>query len=607
MLSKTTNRAFSQYQQNREGKLPRLFERLACIASLPNISASFVQTGKNQCRLNRDGVIITINPTSIEELTLRSGAGTKGDLPLAIADLIVLSHEIYRAVGFTSPDFFIEADTPSPRLRKARHFFNTVIDDYAIDIHLRNIPLFRRYFDAFVSRLLPHDERNMPQHVQFLNMLGIMLLESNPVMLFDSEVGDAIVSIDTKLKIKGTSLASVFRHEHSYAERHRLANECIFPVYKAFFESDRARFDRYLMDQSYDDEMLYGKIDRPSLQELQNAKTQDMSEYIEELFVVTDSHLQNEVIESFIDASTAAERGDADDAPGLMLPRSGEATEEFKLHEDTMAGYYTLINRWHLVIKKVADVLLKLATPKESIAVPRYRTIASHEGIRINPRTMPQAYIQLETGYHLPIWQSVERVVRQQDVRFCGLDIYLLLDVSGSMGGENAHYAAAMALCLIEGLQLARSRADLDQKQGQVDVRTQLLAFGSGWAELTSLCREPRQAQKELAYYNLMHPSSNFTQINGALRHVRSNAAKYSERDVLCLIISDGLFSDNQAAFKTVRTMPKNVYVGHINIGNSMGIPITLHYESVYDPRVLPKKLQLILEEYFESISQRFI
>lgn len=605
MLDTITPKSLARYQRNRTEELPLLFERLARITALPALSVHFDKNGKNECRLDRDGVTITINPSSIDELTLRSGFGVVDTLPLALGDLLVITHEIYRADAFTDTSFFIEPKLTSIKSRKSRIFFNTLIDDYTIDNRLRGIPLFKHYFNAYISRLILHDARGKPSHIQLMDILGIMLLESTPTFLCDQTILDTIEHLDTRLRSEGLSLATFFDHRRPYAERHRLADEHLYPLFRAFFMDDCRKYDRYLIEQSYDREILYGNIASPDLQELQSIREQDFDELIEELYRVTEADISKETLETLSDAGTVSENEDVDDSPGLMLPRSGEVTEEFELLDNTMSGYLSTVGRWHQVIKSVADILLKLATPQESIAVPRYRAQASNEGVRFNPRAITQAYLQLETSHQQAIWQTIEKVIRQQDLRFCGLDIYLLFDVSGSMGGTNAPYAAATAICLMEGLHLARSRAQADPKQGQVDVRTQLLAFGSGWAELTPLCKELDQNQKELAYFNLMHPSSNFTQINGALKHLRTNAAKNLERNVLCLIISDGLFSDNREAFKTVRSMPHNVYIGHINIGDSIGIPITPHFEAVPDPRVLPKKLNALLEEYFKSVSQK--
>jgi hypothetical protein len=290
-----------------------------------------------------------------------------------------------------------------------------------------------------------------------------------------------------------------------------------------------------------------------------------------------------------------------------MLPRSGESPDELRLEgggtDEDGPSYLAVARQWRSVIGGVAETLLKLALPRERIAVPRYKARASIDGIRLHPSALPLALIQLATENPQPIWQPARQLIRHQELEFGGLDIYLLLDVSGSMGGPNAQFATATSVCLIEGLQAARLRAQREQTQGDVDVRVQLLAFGAGWAQLTPLVHEPTLEQRERAFYHLMHPQSNFTRINGALKHVRANALANPSRKLLCLIVSDGLFSDNLAAFKTMQGMPRQVYAGHINIGESVGIPITPHFETITNPRVLPQKLQNILEEYLHLIT----
>ncbi|MDR2715922.1 MAG: VWA domain-containing protein, partial [Coriobacteriaceae bacterium] len=145
-----------------------------------------------------------------------------------------------------------------------------------------------------------------------------------------------------------------------------------------------------------------------------------------------------------------------------------------------------------------------------------------------------------------------------------------------------------------------RHKVELDPLQKTVDVRIQLLAFGSGWAELTPLGPEPSPHQKQATLYNLLNPQSDHTMINGVLKYIRDSAKQSPGREVISIIVSDGLFADNLMAFKTVQNMPKNCFVCHINIGGFAGVPITLDYETVDDPVWLPTMLERILSSYLE-------
>lgn len=604
MLFETTPKGFARYQTNRKVALPRLIEYLSTIYGLPGISTSIDTTKSNDCELTQEGIHITINPDSIEDLVHRKRFGVQGVLPLAIADLIVVTHEIYRAVDYKDPTFFIELEDTSFKRRAARHFFNTSIDDMAADVKLVNIPLITQYAEAFNSRFTTHDMVKMPHHIQFINALRIMLLEKNPSLVIAPEVEETLSDFKNNEVDAPHNIRNIIDASLSYKDRHDLADTYLYPPYLTHLRNDLASHDLYSIGKLYEEENILGALKSVKLGDLMMPSEPEMQEYNEELFRVTEDQIEQSVLESIPETENLSGDPD-DDSPGLILPRTGESPDDLTIVMHSEEAYRVTARRWHTVISDVATLFLKLATPKENLTVPRYRHVAAIDGSRLNPQALTQAHIQLITGSPRPIWQPIEKRIRYQELQFSGLDFYLLLDVSGSMGGANAEYATAMAVCLIEGLQLARTRAEADPKQSTVDVRTQLLAFGAGWVELTPLCKELTFTQKETAHYNLMNPSSSFTAINGALKKVRENALEVPERNVICLIVSDGLFSDNLHAFKTVQNMPNNVYVGHISIGDALGIPITLHSETVYDPKVLPKKLHSILLEYFTDIETR--
>lgn len=597
--------AQESYRQKRDTKLLRLLERFCRLAGMPNTQVSIDHKVRSFSKLGKEGAAITLNPDSLMDFSLRTGWGKGDGIPLEIVDLMVAAHESYRVRDFGDPSFFVEISSRPPRFVNARRFFNHVVDDTSIDLRLSEIPLFSRYFESYLYRIVEQDMRYLPCHIQFINTVRLKLFLPRSSPLVASEVQESISDLERGAASLQTLLCEVFDPRQGFAERHRRADAALFSRYEALLSQDFEKADPYLFIQKYDEQLFYGAVESPDPIELLKTKEDENSEYIGELFRVTDENLAKATLDSFLENSKLAEDKEDDGSPGLILPKSGTPDEDLEIAADTMLGYTACVNQWRAVIKDVSEIFLTLATPKEAIAVPRYRHISAHDGVRLNPHSTTGAHIQLITGRPQPIWQPVYKQIRHQELRFSGLDIYLLLDVSGSMGGENARYASAMSVCLTEGLQLARRRAEADPTQGTVDVRTQLLAFGAGWAELTPLCKVPSQSQRETAYFNLMHPSSNFTLVNGALRQVSSSARLCPERDVLCLIVSDGLFSDSLEAFKTVKDMPSNVYVGHIFIGDFSGIPITSHCEIIHSPKLLPKKLKALLEEQLILVARR--
>jgi hypothetical protein len=595
VLDTTTPQAFAQYHFERDNELPLLVERLSWIQGLPHISIAVDNRERNTCRLTTDGVTLTINADAILQVNLRHGFGTKGTLPLAMADLLTVSHQMGRVQDFLDPGFFIEKSSGPRAHAQARRFFNTTIDDMAITARMRRVPLFNRYLDAFISRAINHDLRDLPLHIQFMSALRIICGEFRPRLAVSPEIRELLRALTQQA---GASLDML--SDLAFAKRRAQADESLYPAFLSLLERDLARYDSRLLRDLYGQANPLGDSDADDPRLLGQPDAEVTREDIEHFYTTTKDNLMEVMAATMKDLGESAEQEEDDGAPGLMLPRSGESSEELQVESGDGPGYLATVNQWRPIIRGVADTLLKLALPQELIAVPRYRARASIEGIRLHPSALPSALIQLETENPQAIWQPVRQLIRHQELQFGGLDIYLLLDVSGSMGGPNARFATATSLCLIEGLQAARLRAQREQTQGDVDVRVQLLAFGAGWAQLTPLVKEPTLAQKELAFFNLMHPQSNFTKINGALRHVRANAVANPTRKVLCLIVSDGLFSDNLAAFKTMQNMPRHVYAGHISIGDSYGIPLTPHFETITDPKVLPQKLQSLLEEYLQ-------
>lgn len=600
------------YMLIRDELLPRIAERICCLYGLPNISIMVSNTVKTVCSLTRNGVVIRINQDSAVAMSKNSGLGVRGELPLEIADLITITHQVFRARDYLDPTFTIETVTEKKPKGDHRFFydkkqedqllkyFNSCIDDTAIDMQLRDIGLFTGYFNQYASRLRSHVLAGYPLHMQFMEAIRLICIESNPFFVVEPIIDTELSSLGISRRDPGTIILSIMERGLPFSDRRELSYEYLRPIYETLFKEDLRRSKTNDFIHLYEKDNPYGDFEHSALSEFSDRENDLSADDF--LYQVTNDHLEEMHQSSSEENKENSNDGDKNDAKGLMLPRKGESSDDLELIKDTTKGYAAAAARWLIVIQRVADILLRLASPKESISVPRWRHIATSEGRRLNPNTITSATIQLQSDIPQAIWQPIKTVTRHQEMQFTGLDIYLLLDVSGSMGGSNAEYATATAICLIEGLRHAQMISQRDQRGDIVDVRIQLVAFGAGWDELTPLGVDLSLQQKEIVYDNLMNPTSNFTMINGALKHVSSQAHAHPDRNILCLIISDGLFSDNLAAFSTVQSMPSRVYVGHIYIRESGGIPITMHREVISDPRVLPKTLTSILEEYFKQI-----
>jgi uncharacterized protein YegL len=600
MLSATTAQDFAHYHLKRTVELPYLAQQLSWLYGLPNISINVDNREANACRLTTDGVIINLNAASILQLSQRHDFGVKGILPLAMADMLSVAHQLERVRDFCAPGFFIEKSRGSPAEAQARRFFNSVVDDLALGARMRDVPLFCRYFNSFLSRLVRHDLRDWPLHIQLMCALRVLGGETDPLLSVAPEI-ERLIRRPAQREVLELLTAGGL----GFAARRAHADARLYPLFQELLQRDLVRYDSHLLRDLYAQANPFGETGNDDARLLGATPGDKDSERedIQRFYTTTKENLAD-IAAAAADLTGETTEDRDDGAPGLMLPRSGESPEELQLEDGDGQSYLSVAHQWRRTITKVAETLLELALPQERIAVPRYRARASIEGIRLNPRALPAALIQLKTENPQAIWQPVRQLIRHQEREFSGLDIFFLVDVSGSMSGGNAPFATATSICLVEGLQLASDRARRDQTQAEVDVRLQILAFGAGWAELTPLTRRLSRTQKELLFYNLMHPKSNFTKVNGALRQVRATALANPTRQALCFMVSDGLFSDNLAAFKTMQSMPRQVYTSHLNIGDDYAIPITPHFDTITNPKLLPQKLYRLLEDYLNKHSR---
>jgi hypothetical protein len=183
----------------------------------------------------------------------------------------------------------------------------------------------------------------------------------------------------------------------------------------------------------------------------------------------------------------------SDDAPLALIAQL--CAETMHLDKDDAWNYAHSLDRWRSTIRRIAELFLRLAFPAEMLFSPRYDHSAMPEGFRLHPLRINQAAIQQITRTPLAIWQPVRRSGRRQDLGFGGLDVHLLMDVSGSMEGEKARCAADAAICLIEGLQMAAYMALGSKGVKRPDLRIELIAFGAGFDVVCPLSYDPTGEQ----------------------------------------------------------------------------------------------------------------
>lgn len=304
---------------------------------------------------------------------------------------------------------------------------------------------------------------------------------------------------------------------------------------------------------------------------------------------------------SAVKGETDTNEADHQEALGNL---AGAVAGEMNLNPGDAKKYVESLDEWSDTIRDTAAVFLKLAAPTTATMSPRYDSQAMTEGIRLHPRNLAKAALQLETDGGQAIWQQIERRANQQRVAFGGLDIHLLVDVSVSMSENGkAARAAACSQILLEGVQLARHQVmQAGSQLEQPDVRTQVVAFGAGTEVLAPLTLQPTGPQKGAVFSNLLRPNSGNTLVSGALSHVQEAAAKYPERESIAVIISDGIFGDFEAAKKLVESLPEQAYVAHLVIGRDVEEFISPHNEVITNPASLPASLYKTLASRIQTM-----
>ena len=567
---------------------------------LHGLSSALIKVNReanNSCKLTQEGIVITLNPSSIEGLSIMKDSEGVPLFSLETASHLMAMHEVCRACDFLDPSFFIELQEPASCPPFARKFFVAYIDALCADMRMRKIPFIERHFFAYAPLTIDHTMTGLPSHVQLLNLLRFYLLE---------EAGDLPAHEDVLALLGRRSednavvkqLREAFGDYHlAYDKRHALANGILFEAYLELAKKEYVKRSAYDIQKTYQRFPVFKGLEestREAVALLGDTKIKERTEDLLELVEADEEGLKQK------SPKDEVPEGETEDTS--VLPSASSLGSTITLSDSLLPDYDNRARKLAPLISQIAATLIRLSTSTEDITIPRYKCSRAFEGPRLNPHALIEASLQLKLGNAMPIWQPIEKRIRYQEQHFAGLDVYLLLDVSCSMAGKNAEAAVDMGICLMEGVQLARHRASLEAKKGPVFVRTQILAFGAGFKALTPLVSSLPYSQKAMACYNLMHPESDQTSVGQALRYLRYSASQWQNRQALCLIVSDGMFSDSIPALRVAKKMPPNVHIGQIKIGEQTGIPITSQYEIVSDPQVLPQKILSILETLFKKL-----
>lgn len=520
-----------------------------------------------------------------------------------------------------------DPDNVSEKLSQTDYFFNNLIEDTVIDSRLRRFPALEQPMADLYQQVMGEEINNLataPLSSQLMYGIRIgQVLGLQPAV--DGRVNQMINSL-RRHDINGQVfdiIDTMTQPNTSLAQMRQIAERFIKPLYNELLEQDhqdgrdgdiQQAIDNYeqshgihgLTEQDEDNADDKTSQSKPLPEQIKKAieeTTEDTKENSDD----GDNSGENSNSERDSDGTSdensnerlTAESSDRDDKAAHPTAEElaeivGSLAKEMNLSLSDAEGYLRMALEHQSIILGVAEVFKQLARPAASTQRMTNIRGRHHDGATLHTDATPDLALQ-ETN-SLPaeaIWQRIDRRTTRQSLDFSGLDIHLLVDVSASMKGDSAHCATAAAVCLLEGLNLAKAQIARENSYQMPDVRTHVVAFGSTAVELSPLNHQTNPVNLGRMYHALMNPDSWSTRVGNAIKMSQTPP----ERDGISLIVSDGQFFDEDEAESAVNQQPENHYIGQFVIGSS-GSPITENYHKLSDPYMLPSTLLSVLQNY---------
>lgn len=581
---------------------------------IEDLEISIVPRAAQSCLLAESVLTITVDPYRLVNSPEDTSVQPIPE-PHPQYVLYKIAHALGQATDSLDPAYHTAAGH-----QPAEGFFWDVIDSTVIDTRNRQVSLLDDSIDELYANVLfpMKDITHLPRHAQLMCGLMLATVTRNQLPAIDQQVGSNIQSLSAYTKGGRTfNVLDVLTDPRTtLADRRRIARRLILPIFEALLKEDghegQDNTAAEITEETDDFHAIYKQYaqavhghqgeatDEKSTQtqqppvflELTKQLTQTLIEAAETC-KATSPHVQMHAMERGLDTTMQHD--------AQLTQLAIKLGAEMQLNQSDTESYIRTIVKWTDTIRDMAAVFEQLAAPSDVKLGPRYKSRAYTEGRRFHPQAMTAVAmaIQSATGQNQAIWQRTERRARRQAITFGGLDIHLIVDVTASMEGPKARCAAATALCLIEGLQLARHSTT--RRSGhfqQPDVRLQIIAFGHGTETVVPLGHQPTDLQKGKTYASLLHPTSTPTLVSGALIRVQQAAKLSPKRDTIAIIVSDGEYHDHSNAVHQINTMPISVYPTELTIGAGNYPGITKNREVISNPRVLPDTTQRILAGY---------
>lgn len=601
-------------------------QAMAAFFGISNLSITLAPGKGWSCRQTDRGIEILVDPLQL----LREKAPTNEAAPTTAIRPEEILHTAAHEIGHARDILDGSPMTPSSQ---EDHFFWNTIHDSVIDTRLRHIPLLNGTTTELYNQVL-FPENNIstaPSHVQF--MYGVLLssVVSELSYTYSPQVQRALDSL-THYQLtdeQSVSILDTLTDLHTdIPSRIAIAKQFIMPLYKKMLSEDKKKNENKKTDtndNSQDFSEYYDsatKCSQPSQkpqtdtpedsdsksddknnsnsESTDNGDTQDIAGQIAKQ--MKEAAQQNKSTDKIPDSQPNDASGVEKTHQETKANLAGIIKKEMELASGSADAYADTLLTYRSVISQTADIFLQLSSYADITATHRYLPRADQHGRRLHPTRLATAAIQASTRHPESIWQPTAAHSEQQSLRFGGLDIHLLVDVSSSMeSGSKADNASACAVILLEALELAMKRAESNENEYTTpDVRSQIIAFGSSSVVLSPLSIGTTSLEKGKTFHNLRYPQSSSTYINKSLLSVQQSATESPSRDHIAIIITDGCFSDFDEANITSQRKIDNLALAQLNI-DCGSTPITNNSVDIQSPNDLPYYLLGVLQDYLNQ------
>ena len=231
----------------------------------------------------------------------------------------------------------------------------------------------------------------------------------------------------------------------------------------------------------------------------------------------------------------------SDAKPAQLTPEQLAAIrKELGLDESDFASFMQTVDRYRSEIAMITEVVSQLRRDRTNeFLAPSHEIAARGRSIKVSKLL---GYLAGGSNNPTPdIWKTpaFQETIEHE---FDGADFYFACDESVSMAGAKAIASAESSVVLSQGIQ----NASLESPSEIPPIRIQIQAFGAGDQMLCELTDTPTSRQLGTMYTALKKPSSNNTQVAGALEKITPEKRRLS----VVLVLSDGGFHDEAAAIK---------------------------------------------------------